>query len=318
MCQPCVRQRPEAFGATREERHLAGVKRAVEPLAPRLDRHVVSGGCEERVPIALPLEEVLAMGRISEHAVDVDDDHPGSVGGFHAGPSGKAARMTYMGIERRAGADRRAVTTTTMPAATTSGRSASSREYDARMNELRDSAGPVSLVAPGLLIGLGLGGLLDGIVFHRLLDWHHVRSSETPMTGAGITDNLRGDGVFDIVAFAVLVVGIALLWQAARRLHPTADDRTGVHVVGWTLVGWALFNIVEGVIVHLALGWHHVNETAGANETAWDWGLLIASVLIGLLGLAMTRTRADDDLDSRMPRRGRPGPSPLPDRPPRV
>ena len=33
--------------------------------------------------------------------------------------------------------------------------------------------------APAFLMGLGLGGFVDGIVFHQILQWHH--SSPTPM-----------------------------------------------------------------------------------------------------------------------------------------
>ena len=27
---------------------------------------------------------------------------------------------------------------------------------------------------PGLLLGIGLGGFVDGIVLHQLLQWHHM------------------------------------------------------------------------------------------------------------------------------------------------
>ncbi len=29
---------------------------------------------------------------------------------------------------------------------------------------------------PGLLMGLGLGGLLDAVVLHQILQWHHMLS----------------------------------------------------------------------------------------------------------------------------------------------
>jgi uncharacterized membrane protein len=32
---------------------------------------------------------------------------------------------------------------------------------------------------PGLLLGLGLGGFIDGIVMHQILQWHHL------LTGTG-------------------------------------------------------------------------------------------------------------------------------------
>jgi uncharacterized membrane protein len=29
-------------------------------------------------------------------------------------------------------------------------------------------------VAPALLLGIGLGGFVDGIVLHQILQWHHM------------------------------------------------------------------------------------------------------------------------------------------------
>ena len=37
------------------------------------------------------------------------------------------------------------------------------------------SAAPPSRVS-GLLLGLGLGGFVDGIVLHQVLQWHHMVS----------------------------------------------------------------------------------------------------------------------------------------------
>ena len=31
---------------------------------------------------------------------------------------------------------------------------------------------------PGILIGVGLGGLVDGILLHQILQWHHMLTSE--------------------------------------------------------------------------------------------------------------------------------------------
>ena len=30
----------------------------------------------------------------------------------------------------------------------------------------------------GLLLGVGLGGFVDGIVFHQVLQWHHVLTAD--------------------------------------------------------------------------------------------------------------------------------------------
>jgi uncharacterized membrane protein len=51
----------------------------------------------------------------------------------------------------------------------------------------------------GLLYGLGLGGFVDGILLHEVLQWHHMVSSEYPTnTVAGLEVNTLADGLFHI------------------------------------------------------------------------------------------------------------------------
>ena len=53
----------------------------------------------------------------------------------------------------------------------------------------------------GLLFGLGLGGFVDGIVLHQILQWHHMVSSvsSAPVTTvAGLEANTLADGVFHL------------------------------------------------------------------------------------------------------------------------
>ena len=34
-----------------------------------------------------------------------------------------------------------------------------------------------SIALPGILLGVGLGGFVDGILLHQILQWHHMLSS---------------------------------------------------------------------------------------------------------------------------------------------
>ena len=43
-------------------------------------------------------------------------------------------------------------------------------------------------------------------------------------------------------------------------------------IFGFALLGWGLFNVVEGVVDHLLLGIHHVNETVPREQWIW-WDL---------------------------------------------
>jgi uncharacterized membrane protein len=55
------------------------------------------------------------------------------------------------------------------------------------------------LRGPGILLGIGLGGFVDGILFHQILQWHHLlssRSDDPTDTVAGLETNTLADGLF--------------------------------------------------------------------------------------------------------------------------
>ena len=120
----------------------------------------------------------------------------------------------------------------------------------------------------GVLLGLGLGGFFDGIVLHQLLQWHHMLSNVSffsPETVPGLRTNTLADGLFHAVTYIFTVLGVALLWRALR----SGERGTARRLIGLALLGWGLFNVVEGIIDHLLLGIHHVNETAPREQ--WFW-----------------------------------------------
>lgn len=146
-----------------------------------------------------------------------------------------------------------------------------------------------ALVRAGLLLGIGLGGFFDGIVLHQLLQWHNMLSAKIPpvdLVAAKV--NMFWDGVFHAAVWLVTLWGVVALWRASTD----ADLRGhGRRLAGAMLMGWALFNIVEGVIDHHLLDLHHVREFV-VDKAPWDWGFLAASVAIGMAGAALLRTRA--------------------------
>lgn len=146
-----------------------------------------------------------------------------------------------------------------------------------------------SMTVPGVLLGLGLGGFVDGIVLHQILQWHHMLTSEgsyPQTTVAGLEANTLADGLFHASTWILAAVGVWLLWGAARTHGGVGPGRV---LAGWMLVGWGLFNLVEGIVDHHILGIHHVR--AGENELAWDLGFLAlgAALLVG--GWLLTRDR---------------------------
>ena len=145
--------------------------------------------------------------------------------------------------------------------------------------------------APGLLLGIGLGGFVDGIVLHQILQWHHMLTSEGSYpntTLAGLETNMLWDGLFHAATWVAVAVGIYVLW---RRTTDWRWAISGRALLGWMLVGWGLFNLVEGVVDHHLLTIHHVREDV-TDPTVWDLAFLAFGALLVLAGWRLTRIPA--------------------------
>jgi uncharacterized membrane protein len=148
----------------------------------------------------------------------------------------------------------------------------------------RSTAGTDAVRVPGLVLGLGLGGFLDGIVLHQLLNWHHMLSSWYPLTSPHRERiNMVGDGLFHLLCWLLVVAGIVLLVRATSRPEPGVGRR----IFGWTVAGWGVFNIVEGIIDHFILGVHHVHPQS--HQLAYDLGFLVLGAALTVAGWALGR-----------------------------
>ncbi len=142
--------------------------------------------------------------------------------------------------------------------------------------------------APALILGLGLGGFVDGIVLHQILQWHHLVSdveAYPTTTVAGLEVNTLADGFFHLAMWVLVLAGtIALVrsWRAGA-VAPSWSFH-----VGLLLAGWGIFNVVEGLVDHQLLGIHHMRDDLGA-PLSWDLGFLMVSALMIVAGLAMYR-----------------------------
>ena len=145
---------------------------------------------------------------------------------------------------------------------------------------------PTPLIAAGVLLGAGLGGFVDGIVLHQILQWHHLLSARLPPDNLVATKvNMYWDGIFHAGVWVLTVVGLRLLWAAGAR----ADvPWSGATFAGGLALGWGLFNVVEGLIDHQLLGLHHVQEYT-TNKLPWDLAFLGFGVLLLLLGGGLVR-----------------------------
>jgi len=142
----------------------------------------------------------------------------------------------------------------------------------------------------GIFLGVGLGGFLDGIVLHQILQWHHMLTSEGDYpanTVAGLETNTLWDGLFHAFTWAAVATGLWTLWRRASLV-------SGRAVVGWMLVGWGGFNLVEGLVDHQLLGVHHVRDDLGG-PLGWDLGFLAFGALLVLAGWVLTRPEGRTD-----------------------
>jgi uncharacterized membrane protein len=133
-----------------------------------------------------------------------------------------------------------------------------------------------------------MGGFLDGIVLHQLLQWHNMLSSVVPPTDlVSMKLNMLWDGVFHALTWLTTAAGLWRLWAALRRPDP---GRSPLPLVAGMLMGWGLFNSVEGLVDHQLLGLHHVHP--GADELAWDLAFIGSGLALCLIGWLLLRRPA--------------------------
>lgn len=138
-----------------------------------------------------------------------------------------------------------------------------------------------------LLLGVGLGGFVDGIALHQIAQWHNMLSARVPPDSMdAMRTNMTADGLFHAAVWMVTLAGVLTLWSAGRSTAPFPPLRAGT---GWMLMGWGGFNLVEGAIDHHLLNLHHVRDLP-AHVPALDWMfLLVGGVGLLLAGWALAR-----------------------------
>jgi uncharacterized membrane protein len=140
-----------------------------------------------------------------------------------------------------------------------------------------------------VLLGVGLGGFIDGIVLHQILQWHHMLTGtgDQPMTTVvGLDANTRADGFFHLATWAFVSMAMLLTVRAWQRDELAPPWRGHFAMV---LAGWGAFNLAEGLIDHQLLGIHHVRDDLGG-PLGWDLGFLLFGVLLIVAGVALTRS----------------------------
>ncbi|GAA2313974.1 DUF2243 domain-containing protein [Streptomyces kunmingensis] len=171
-------------------------------------------------------------------------------------------------------------------------------------DQARAGATPRSIQLPGIVLGVGLGGFVDGILLHQLLQWHHMLTSTDDdrigvkyypaNTVSGMEMNTVWDGIFHAVCWVAVILGLGILYS--RVTHHRRQVWTSRVLWGWILVGWGLFNLVEGLLDHQILGIHHVH--GGPHQLWWDLAFLLLGLLLIVGGYALRSTGRPFDPDA--------------------
>jgi len=107
-----------------------------------------------------------------------------------------------------------------------------------------------SLLFTGIVLGIGIAAFLDETLLHQLLQWHAFYWY-TDQHG-----RLLSDGLFHAFSTLLLLWGAFRLWQ--DRDAWDLSQRNPIFAA--VLMGIGGFNLYDGIVQHLILRLHLVNE----------------------------------------------------------
>ncbi|RTR33959.1 DUF2243 domain-containing protein [Robertmurraya yapensis] len=136
-----------------------------------------------------------------------------------------------------------------------------------------------NLFTSGLILGLGLLGAIDGILFHQLLQWHHM------ILSPNIKLEIFTDGLFTSLFSALLIWGGVKIFQDSR--HNKLGSSWKIFL-GGIFVGGGTFNLVEGIINHHILQVHRVKPLA-ENPLVYDLAFLVIGFFLFIIGILIKR-----------------------------
>ena len=124
---------------------------------------------------------------------------------------------------------------------------------DAAFDSGRETVTRRGLLAAGIF-GFGFSGLIDVLVLHHVLQWHHLLSGVYPMdTLSGLRTNILADGLFSVGMLGITSVGAGLLWRSERRTDVPLAVKP---LAGAALIGLGAFDVFDAVVDHALLGLH--------------------------------------------------------------
>ncbi|WAH44048.1 DUF2243 domain-containing protein [Alicyclobacillus fastidiosus] len=128
------------------------------------------------------------------------------------------------------------------------------------------------------IFGMGLIGMLDGIVFHQILQWHSTYMLTNRF------NQIVSDGLLHLITTGLMVTGAILLWT-----DPATDKRlSNPRFLSGLFFGAGTFNFMEGVIDHHLLQIHHVRH-GHPYQTQYDLAFDLFAILLLFIGGVLYR-----------------------------
>ncbi|MEE2034489.1 DUF2243 domain-containing protein [Rhodococcus chondri] len=132
----------------------------------------------------------------------------------------------------------------------------------------------------GALLGLGAVAMIDEVVFHQILHWHHFYDRST--TGAGLVS----DGLFHAFSWFATVAGFYLVVMLVRhrRLWMRA-------VWGGFLTGAGVFQLYDGLVQHKLMGLHQIRYDVDLLPYDLTWNIVAVVLLVAGVALSASTYR---------------------------
>lgn len=140
------------------------------------------------------------------------------------------------------------------------------------MNIVKDMRNNGTLLG-AFLLGIGLIGMLDGIIFHQILQWHSVYMHTDRF------NQIVSDGLFHLLVTIVIFWGALVLWKTSP------NDQSNLVFFSGLLFGGGLFNFFEGIIDHHILQIHHVKP--GPYQDTYDLAFDVAGLAMVLIAIML-------------------------------
>lgn len=161
-----------------------------------------------------------------------------------------------------------------------------------RSRTLADGVSRRALVGAGVF-GFGFSGLIDVLLLHLILQWHHLLSGIYTMdTLAGLRTNILADGWFSVGMVVIAGIGAGVIWRAERRTREPLAIRP---IAGSAVMGLGAFDLYDVIVDHALLDLHQPLSMGGQYNPHWA----IVSLLIIGAGAYIYRTATGTDDTTR-------------------